>query len=271
VNGESIYLCQVSATLSCGACCGLYNLPDISREKLEELLSRRSEDFASVARTEEAIFAYQKRNRGPHRLSRPFAQFHHCPFLGFIGSEKRRVGCLLHPNAPGNNNVDYRSLSWYGELACRTYFCPSTRRLSEVYKAILIENIDDWYGFGLIVTEHALVTAYFKVLESRLGRPVQPGDYTRNNSAKRSLREFVQLKSSWPYRRANGPGPCNYFFENGLYPRPTVFRASDDIPLSRYELILKELDTGLSSVQQLEATEQFLDDLFFMAEQALVH
>jgi len=268
---EGIYLCQVSATLSCGACCGLYNLPDLSHEKLEELLSRRSEDFASVARTEEAIFAYQRRNRGPHRLSRPFAQFHHCPFLGFIGGEKRRVGCLLHPNAPGNNNVDYRSLSWYGEFACRTYFCPSTRRLSEVYKAILIENIDDWYDFGLIVTEYALVTGYFRELESRLGRPVQQGDYTRNNPATRSLREFVQLKSSWPYRRDNGPGPCNFFFENGLYPRPTVFRASDAIPLSKYELILKELDTGLSSVQQLEAAEQLLDDLFFMAEQALAH
>lgn len=268
---EGIYLCQVSATLSCGACCGLYNLPDLSREKLEELLSRRSEDFASVARNEEAIYAYQRRNRGPHRLSRPFAQFHHCPFLGFIDGEKRRVGCLLHPNAPGNNNIDYRSLSWYGEFACRTYFCPSTRRLSEVYKAILIESIDDWYDFGLIVTEYSLVTAYFRELESCLGRAVRQGDYTRNNPAARSLREFVQLKSSWPYRRHNGPGPCNFFFENGLYPRPTVFRTSDAIPLSKYELILKELDTGLSSVQQLEAAEQLLDDLFFMAEQALAH
>lgn len=267
---KGIYLCQVSATLSCGACCGLYNLPDLSREKLEELLSRRSEDFASVARNEEAIFAYQRRNRGPHRLSRPFAQFHHCPFLGFIGDEKRRVGCLLHPNAPGNNSVDYRSLSWYGEFACRTYFCPSYRRLSEVHKAILLE-IDDWYVFGLIVTEYSLVTDYFRELESRLGRPVQQDDYTRNNPAARSLMAFAQLKSSWPYRRHSGLGPCNFFFENGLYPRPTVFRANDTIPLSKYELILRELDTGLSSVKQLEAAEQLLDDLFFMAEQALAH
>jgi len=265
-----IYLCQVSATLSCGACCGLYNLPDLSREMLEELLSRRSEDFASVARTDEEIFAYQRRNRAPHRLSRPFPQFHHCPFLGFIGSEGKRVGCLLHPKAPGNNDIDYRSLSWYGELACRTYFCPSTRKLPEIYKAILIENINDWYDFGLIVTEYALVTEYFRELESRLERPITPGDYTGNQSATHSLREFVQLKSRWPYRRDDSPGPCNFFFENGLYPRPEVFRAKDDIPVSRFEQILKELETCLTSVQQLEAAELFLDDLFYRAEQALL-
>jgi len=269
--GEGIYLCQVSATLSCGACCGLYNLPDLSREMLEELLSRRSEDFATVARTEEAIFAYQRRHKAPHRLFRPFPQFHHCPFLGFIDGGNKRVGCLLHPNAPGNSDVDYRSLSWYGELACRTYFCPSTRMLPESYKAILVENIDDWYDFGLIVTEHGLMTAYFRELESRLGRPVQPDDYTGNDPAKLSLRKFIRLKSRWPHRRENSPGPCNYFFENGLYPRQAVFRANEDIPHSRYELILQELDTGLSSVQQLEAAEQLLDDLFLMAVRALAH
>lgn len=269
MNDEGVYLCQASATLSCGACCGLYNLSDLSREKLEELLSKRSEDFFSVVRTEEEIFNYQQRNRPPHRLSRPFPQFHHCPFLGFIDDAKKRVGCLLHPNAPGNNGVDYRSLSWYGEQACKTYFCPSTRKLPEVYKTILIENIDNWYDFGLIVTEHALVTAYFKELESRLGSPVHPGDYTRSNQATHSLREFVQLKSNWPFRRNGAPGPCNYFFENGLYPRPEVLRTSEDIPLSRYELIFKELDTTLSTMQQLKEAEKLLDDLFGMAEQAL--
>lgn len=41
----------------------------------------------------------------------------------------------------------------------------------------------------------------------------------------------------------SGLGPCNFFFENGLYPRPAVFRANDTIPLSKYELILRELGT----------------------------
>jgi len=267
---HDIYLCQVSETVSCGACCGLYNLPNISREKLEILLSKRTEAFTSVPRTEDGIYEFKKRNKGPHRLSRPFPQFHHCPFLGLIGSEKKRVGCLLHPAGPGNNGVDYRSLSWYGEQACRTYFCPASNKLPTVYQSILIQTIDNWYVFGLIVTEHALVTAYFKEMESRLRRNITVSDYTQNIKAKAAFREFAELKSKWPYRRNDSIGPCNFFFENGMYPRPVVFREPPDIRLSSYESILRELDTGFSSAKQIAAADQLLDDLFLKTELAIV-
>lgn len=267
---HDIYLCQVSEKVSCGACCGLYNLPNLSREKLKILLSRRTEDFALVPRTEDRIFEFQRRNKGPHRLSRPFPQFHHCPFLGLIGAEKKRVGCLLHPAVPANNGVDYRSLSWYGEKACCTYFCPTTSKLSGVYQSIVIQTIDNWYDFGLIVTEHCLVTAYFKELESRLGRRIAVRDYTHNHLATNAFKEFAALKSHWPYKRHNSHGPCNFFFENGLYPRPGVFRATQDIRLSPYENILRELDAGFSSTREIEAADQLLNDLFLKAERALM-
>lgn len=267
---SKIYFCQVSETVSCGACCGLYNLPDLSREKLEILLSKRTEAFASVPRTEDEIYEFQRKNKGPHRLSRPFSQFHHCPFLGLIGGKKSRVGCLLHPAATGNNGVDYRSLSWYGEQACRTYFCPSTQQLPTVYQSILIQAIDDWYVFGLIVTEHALLTAYFKEVESRLGRQVTESDYTQNIGARDALREFAELKSKWLYRRDDSPGPCNFFFENGLYPRAEVFRATPDIRQSPYEKILRELESGFASAKELDAADQLLEDLISRTVRAIV-
>ncbi len=267
---RDIYLCQVSETVSCGAGCGLYNLPNLSQEKLEILLSKRTEVFASVPRTEDDIYEFQKRNKGPHRLSRPFAQFHHCPFLGLIGGEKKHIGCLLHPTIPGNNGVDYRSLSWYGEQACRTYFCPTTNKLPAAYQSILQQSIDNWYDFGLIVTEHALLTAYFEEVESRLGRHIAVSDYTQNIRATDAFREFAELKSKWPYRRDDSPGPCNFFFENGLYPRPAVFRATPDIRLSPYEKILKELDSGFSSTKEIDEADKLLDDLFLKSERAIV-
>ena len=269
-DSHDIYLCQVSETVSCGACCGLYNLPDLSRENLAILLAKRTEDFASVPRTEDGIFEFQRRNKGPHRLSRPCPGFHHCPFLGLIGGEKKRVGCLLHPAIPGNNGTDYRSLSWYGEKACRTYFCPATKKLPTVYQSILKQTIDDWYVFGLIVTEHALVTAYFKEVELRLGRHVTVSDYTENIEATGAFREFAELKSTWPYRRKESPGPCSFFFENGLYPRPDVFRNTLDIRPSPYEKMLRELDSGFSSAQEIASADQLLDDLFLKTEQAIV-
>ena len=264
------YLCQVNETVSCGACCGLYNLPNLSREKLEILLTMRTESFVLVPRTEDGIFLFQRKNKGPHRLSRPFPQFHHCPFLGLIGGEKSRVGCLLHPATPGNNGVDYRSLSWYGEQACRTYFCPATNKLPTVYQSILMQCIDDWYDFGLMVTEYALLTAYFKEIEALLGRDIAVSDYAQNVGARAAFREFAELKSKWPYRRHDSPGPCNFFFENGLYPRTAVFRASPDIRLSSYEKILRELDTGFSSVEEVVAADRLLEDLFLKTKRAIV-
>ncbi len=269
-EARDIYLCQVSETVSCGACCGLYNLPNLSRETLEILLSKRTEAFASVPRTEDGIFEFQRRNKAPHRLSRPFPQFHHCTFLGLIGEMKNRVGCLLHPAAYGNNGVDYRSLSWYGELACRTYFCLATKTLPSVYQLILKHSIENWYGFGLIVTEHALINAYFKEVELRLGRLIVEDDFTENIGATDALGEFVELKLKWPFRREDCPGPCNYFFENGLYLRPQVYRATPDIRLSSYETIFRELDSGFSSVKEIEAAEKLLDDLFVKTERAIV-
>lgn len=269
-NIDTIYLCQISEKVSCGACCGLYNLPHISRHNLEILLTKRTEEFAAVPRNEDEIFEFQRRNKGPHRLSRPFPQFHHCPFLGFIGDQKGGVGCLLHPDAPGNNNIDYRSCSWYGELACQTYFCPATRKLPPVYQAILLQAIDNWYVYGLVITEYILVTAYFKEVESRLGRRIKVSDYNQNITALDAVRDFAEIKSNWPYRREDSPGPCNFFFENGLYPRADVIRSDPDIRLSPYEEILRELDSGFSSEKELTAAEQILNRLFLRAELAFI-
>lgn len=264
------YLCQVNDKVSCGACCGLYNLPDLSRKMLDAMLFQRTVDFALVSRTEDAIFEFQRKNKAPNRLSRPYAQFHHCPFLGFVGLEKRAVGCLLHPEAPGNNGVDYRSLSWYGEQACRTYLCPSASRLPTVYKMVLKEVLKDWYLFGLIVTEYRLVIAYFKEIESRIGRRVTLDDYVENSKARQALNSFALLKLDWAHRRSDTPGPCNYFFENGLYDRPAVFRANPDIRPSRFEEIFLELDSGFSSSKEVLAAEQILEELFQEAELAIV-
>lgn len=114
------------------------------------------------------------------------------------------------------------------------------------------------------------MTAYFKEVASRLGRDISVRDFTQNPNALELLKEFTKLKSNWPYRRDNSPGPCNFFFENGLYPRPAVYRAAADIRFSCYESILVELDSGFSSTAELETAEELLDNLFFRTERAIV-
>ncbi|MDK9708161.1 MAG: hypothetical protein OEL83_14050 [Desulforhopalus sp.] len=268
-SSNSTYLCQVSGAVSCGACCGLYNLPGLSRTRLVSLLAKRTEDFAQVARTEDELYRFKQRNKGPPRLSRPFPGFHHCPFLGLVGETAGCVGCLLHPTAPGNKGVDYRSFSWYGQQACQTYFCPSTRKLPAVYQAIVTRVIDDWYVYGLIVTEHALVSAYFEEVAIRLGRGLELTDFAQASGAGQAFAAFAELKLTWSYRRDDCSGPCNYFLENGLFPRPGVLRKATGIPSSRYERIFGELDSAFSSAKELAAAETILDHLFTRTVQAL--
>jgi len=257
-----VYLCQVGEGVSCGACCGLYNIADLSQRSLEAMLTERTEAFARVSRTAEAIEAFQKKVEGWTLPKRPFPDFYHCAFLGLIGLNGRRVGCLLHPAAAGNNGIDWRGLSYYGAMACRTYFCPSVRQLPQPHLQILRQAMDHWYPFGLIVTERRLVTIFFREVENRIGRPVTAADFAKGSGPVELLREFAGLKREWPFRRKDAPGPCNYFFENGEYPRPSVQRSGENIPLSRYEAIFKELESAFSSKKDLRAAEGLLDDLF---------
>jgi hypothetical protein len=257
-----VYLCQVNETLSCGACCGLYNINTLSRDTLEALLIRRTEEFASVARTEEGIDRFREREERNLSREKPFPEFHHCPFIGLIGEGQRRVGCLLHPAATGNNGQDFRWLSWYGAMACRIYFCPTSRMLPAAYQQIVREVVDDWYIYGLIITEHRLLAAFFKEIARRIGRSPDPNDFKTNPNASNIFRDLASLKTQWPYRRKHAPGPCNHVFDNGEYPRSEVFRESASIPFSRYEDILLELESGFSSPAEMISAEMQLDSLF---------
>jgi hypothetical protein len=96
------YLCQVSETVSCGTCCGLHNVRNPSFETLQEMLAYRSDVFRQTLRNMDAIFAYKDHIRQKESGERPIRDFHHCPYLGLVGKDQSRVGCLLHPAGEGN-------------------------------------------------------------------------------------------------------------------------------------------------------------------------
>lgn len=255
----AVYLCQVSARVSCGACCGLYNVTDLSRDALQDRLARRTERFAAVTRTEDGIEEFRREIVGWTPEDRPFPHFHHCPFLGLIGETHARVGCLLHPAVPGNDGHDLRYLSYYGTQACRSYFCPTTWALPPRYLQVLLTVVDDWYPYGLIITEHRLLSAIFAGLENRIARPLGPDDFPSYSEASRRLRELLYVKLSWPYRRVNAPGPCHFFFENGLYPRADIDWPSAVRPDGHSATMFRELESCFESEQDMLQAQKRLD------------
>lgn len=255
-----VYLCQVNRQVSCAACCGLYNVADAAYGPLVSMLSERTKDFAGVPRQADAIAAF-----GLWAQTRcgtgPINDFHHCPFVGLIGEEHRRVGCLLHPHAGGNHGVDYRGLSHYGGMACRLYFCPAHSKLSAVVKTVVRESAVNWYEYGLMLSETKLLSEFFKALEERLGSPLTAADILNRTECRQIVGSMLRLKIDWPFRRRPDPGPCNYVFDDRLYPKPAVGYPPLTTKVSPYDILLRELQSGFNTPAELEQAERMMADL----------
>ncbi|MCU0593141.1 MAG: hypothetical protein MUC57_16925 [Desulfobacterales bacterium] len=256
-----VYLCQVGDAVSCGACCGLYNCADASRGTLEDLIAGRTQAFRRVPRDADAITDFQvrmeRRNPGP----RPYPDFYHCPFLGFIDAGRRRVGCLLHPMADGNDGIDYRGLSFYGGLACRDYFCPSYRNLAAPHKEIVKAVCADWYFYGLVITEDRLLNAFFSEIEKRLNRSLTMADVLPHADSRQAVLEFLSFKLDWPHRMPGARGPGNYFFNDGLYPKPPIDYARLGVAPSALDPILHELSSGFNRPEAINEAENRIEGL----------
>lgn len=256
-----VYLCQVNGRVSCGACCGLYNVTTPSFVALMEMLTWRTEAFACLPRDIDSILAF-KEDLGVRELQkRPFPEFHHCPYIGLVGRKRSRVGCLLHPRAHGNKGIDYRGLSFYGGMACSVYFCPSHYKLPAVFKEIVCEATRDWYLYGLVITETEMLRAFFQDVGRRIKRPITREDMLGNGKCLEAVREFLELKLYWPFRINSVKGLCNYFFADELYPLPTVDYRAIGESASRYDTILRGLGSHFDSENELRSAENLLDGL----------
>ena len=256
-----VYLCQVNETVSCGACCGLYNRPDAMRGHLQELLGDRTETFRQTARNMDAVDTFRLQMEQREQCARPYSDFYACPFLGLIGPDCSRPGCLLHPLADGNSGIDYRGLSFYGGLACRDYFCPTYRNLPAAHKEIVKTVCTDWYLYGLVITEERLLAAVFGEIESRLGRPLAPAEISASRPAQDALRELFGTKLAWPYHDPGWQGPGNYFFNDGLYLPSPIDYPRIGAQASAHDSILRELSSVFESAVQLAAAEDLIANL----------
>ncbi|MCU0584638.1 MAG: hypothetical protein MUC46_01030 [Desulfobacterales bacterium] len=264
-----VYLCQAGGTVACGACCGLYNRCGATRVELERLLTERSEGFAAVPREADAIDAFRIQRERRELCERPFADFYACPFLGWIGPGRERPGCLLHPLADGNGGIDYRGLSFYGGLACRDYFCPSYRALPAAHKEIVKAVCTDWHLYGLVITEGQLITALFKEIEARRGRPLAADEVKPHRPGREALAALLAVKLDWPFHAPDWKGPANYFFNDGLHPRPPIDYDRIGASPSPLDPILIELGSRFSSSRELRAAEERIDQLIEQVQQAL--
>jgi hypothetical protein len=137
-----------------------------------------------------------------------------CEFLGFVDEVERRVGCLIHPII--NNGVDMRDHAYYGAETCAEHRCTAYNYLTEAESRPVVAATDDWFLYGLCITDIDLVKGFYEAVSELRYESVRPERIIENEPALKVFRRYMTLKENWPYRRGRRRFG-QYIFEKGSY------------------------------------------------------
>jgi hypothetical protein len=251
-NALCINLCQPDDGKSCGACCGIYNYVDSSPEALRDRLHRRTERFRSDVRGVEDLAAFSRVIRTAEDQARRFDVIYSCEYVGFLEHGERRIGCLLHPAQ--NGGVDMRGVSFYGRELCNGHVCPSYHFLSRAEQATLVELLDDWYLYGLCITDIDLVKHYFRHIAEHLGEEPAPGMFRRGPAAS-IARRFFDFKLNWPFRSPEINRFGRFTFDGSQHMIHSIDYAALGCERSRYDGIFLSFSSLFRNRRELQRAE----------------
>jgi len=249
------HLCQPDACKSCGACCGLYNYADSSRDSLARRLRRRTGLMAGADKSPAGLAEFARMIRETEDMTKRYEVIYCCEYLGFLDPEERRVGCLLHPRQ--NGGADRRGASFYGRELCDGHFCPSYHYLARNEKLSLLHVIDDWYLYGLVVTDIDLVKSYFQLISDGSYETPDP-ELFREGEIRAAARAFFALKLSWPFRDADMHRLGKYYFDGSQYMIKHIDYEALGAERSRFDRIFMSLTSEFSRREDVLAAEKLI-------------
>jgi hypothetical protein len=129
-------------------------------------------------------------------------------------------------------------------------------------KRIVQHLAESWYDYGMIITEAGLLQAVFTEVTRRLKRPLSLADIPAESKCRQAVRELLDLKGRWPYRRRPGHGVCHYFFTDEIYRRSPIDYSAVGHRTSRYDSLLQALNSYFHRPSDLQRAERRLDELF---------
>jgi len=236
-------LCQPDRHKSCGACCGLYNWNNHSRSALEDILCLQTDLFFERFRDDD-LDSYRRQRNGMIENTKLFETIYNCEFLGFVNPERTRVGCMLHPEVTGR--TDLRNHCFYGAKVCSEHFCPSYACLTTAEQKAVISSLDDWYLYGLVITDIDLVKEFFRHVENTIGDSIRE-DALGACRVREALTGFFSLKESWKFKSPeNRLG--KYYFSRAEYNIARIdYTRRWGLPVSRFDKILVSLESAFDT------------------------
>lgn len=155
--------------------------------------------------------------------------------------------------------MDRRGDSFYGAELCAGHFCPSFACLTPVEQQAVLGALDDWYLYGMVITDIDLVKEFLRHVQDRLGEPLR-ADCFRDLRVQIALRDFFQLKEFWkfvsPKRRLG-----KYFFTQSEYQIARVeYEKNWGMKPSRFDKILVSLSSEFGRREEVEEAESMIEE-----------
>ncbi len=248
-------LCQPDEGKSCGACCGLYNYVDSSRSSLVQRLRSRTKRFHELVKKPGDVELYAKETLAAEDIKKRYEVIHCCEYLGFLDKDEKKVGCMLHPMQ--NLGIDLRGCSFYGQELCAGHLCPSHYFIPHSQNQILIKIIDDWYLYGLVLTDIDLVTQYFRLIADRVGEELKPERFD-NDHLKNIALEYFGWKITWPFRSQETNRLGKYYFDGSQYMISHIDYEKFGREISSLNSILLSLCSSFTSKEELAEAEKMI-------------
>ena len=152
-----------------------------------------------------------------------------------------------------------RDVSFYGQQLCDGHFCPSYYYISPDEKKSLINILDDWYSYGLCVTDIDLVKEFFRITSEMIGGMPSPSKFLVQG-IKHSAKRFFSLKTSWPYRSIAVNRFGKYYFDGSQYMIHQIDYDALGCEKSRFNKIFLSLSTEFKTAAEVRAAENIIED-----------
>ncbi len=139
------FLCHLDLNRHCAGCCDDFTT---AKDALATKYHRRRCIFECLVQEKDDLLNYKSYIKGIEENDES------CPFVAFLDSDGKSVGCLLHPKIKSNNGVDLRNYGKHGKLLCDAYVCSSIKTLESkeaedrLFLLNLIELSGNWYAYS---------------------------------------------------------------------------------------------------------------------------
>lgn len=224
---------------------------------MEGRLKRRTQAFHKLERhTPQALKKFSDWVRSTEPQEKLLETIYNCEFLGFLDSQFRKVGCLLHPCR--HDGRDLRGCSFYGAELCDGHLCLSYQKLTREEKLGVILSLEDWYLYGICITDIDLVKSFFSLAAERIGAGPSLSVISRP-PVRRAVKDFLSLKVSWPYRTDDEGRFGKYSLAEDEYREARIPYEDIGCRKSRYDTIFLSLASEFSSAEDLWAAERLIE------------